>query len=139
MIQGIEILSSDDAKAKFTKSSDTFLQLVSIKDHHAIRKDTSKTYDKLRKLATQYKSLGLAKIAAAVRMGGHFDKVMGMIDDMVALLQAEEADDIAHRDLCENSINGNNNEIADLEHSIKKTKDMIKRLNNTKNGLDAEI
>jgi phage shock protein A len=74
-----------------------------------------------------------------VQMGGHFDKVMVMIDDMIALLRKEEASDIVHRDMCENSMNANKNEIADLEHQIKKINQMLKRMGNTKTELEEEI
>lgn len=74
-----------------------------------------------------------------VQMGGHFDKVMVMIDDMVSLLRKEEAEDIVHRDLCENSQNANKNSLADLEHMIKKTDAMLKRLGNTKTETQGEI
>ena len=43
-------------------------------------------------MATQFVSLRVARIAAAVEAGGHFDKVMVMIDDMIALLRKEEAE-----------------------------------------------
>jgi len=83
--------------------------------------------------------LKIAKIAAMVQLGGHFDKVMAMIDDMITLLRKEEAEDIVHRDLCENSQNANANEMSDLEHTIKKTEEMVKRMENEKAELHKEI
>merc|ERR1719409_512252 len=136
MAQAIQILSSDEAKKTFKSSAETFLQLSSIKKHHA---DNSKAYAKLKKLATQYKSVSVARIAAEIQLGGHFDKVMGMIDDMIALLRKEEASDIVHRDLCENAQNANKNEMADLEHQIKKADQMLERFGNTKTELEEEI
>merc|ERR1740121_1597698 len=44
-----------------------------------------------------------------------------MIDGMIKLLRAEEASDIKHRDLCQNSIDKNTNDIADSNHLIEKT------------------
>jgi len=93
----------------------------------------------LKLLATQLKSRGLAKIAVQVKAGGHFDKVITMIDDMMAILRQEEQDDIAHRDRCENNANANSNELDDLEHSIKKTEASLKRMGNTKGELEDEI
>merc|ERR1719478_1592421 len=58
---------------------------------------------------------------------------------MIALLRQEEADDIAHRDRCENAQNANANEAADLEHAIKKTEASLKRMGNTKKELEDEI
>merc|ERR1719440_2495322 len=78
-------------------------------------------------------------IAVEVKAGGHFDKVIVMIDEMIALLRKEEADDIAHRDRCENAVNANSNELGDLEHDIKKTKASLKRMGNTKKELEGEV
>merc|ERR1719240_703249 len=72
-------------------------------------------------------------------MGGHFDKVIVMIDDMIALLRKEEASDIVHRDICENSQNANKNELADIASQIDKVKAMLKRMGNTKKELQGEI
>merc|ERR1719265_1114129 len=128
MKEAIQILSSDSAKKTFENATTTFLQLASVNKHHAERADASKAYGQLKKLATQFKSVKLAKIAAAVQMGGHFDKVMVMIDDMIALLRKEEAADIVHRDLCENSQNANKNEMADLQSMIEKSTKMLHRM-----------
>merc|ERR1719172_585915 len=58
---------------------------------------------------------------------------------MIATLRKEEADDIAHRDRCENAQNANKNEMEDLKGSIKKTKNALKRMANTEKGLKTEI
>jgi len=81
----------------------------------------------------------VAKIAVEVKSGGHCDKVIAMIDDMIALLRKEEQDDIEHRDRCENAQNANSNELADLKSEIKKTADSIKRMENTEKELKGEI
>merc|ERR1719484_12754 len=62
-----------------------------------------------------------------------------MIDMMIGDLRKEEADDIAHRDLCENQQNANSNEMGDLAHDIAKTKESLKRMGNTKKELEGEI
>merc|ERR1719375_2154102 len=134
MAQAIQILSSGDAKKTFQSAITTFLQLASVKKH-----SVPKSYAALRKLATQYRSFKIARIAALVQMGGHFDKVMAMIDDMIALLRKEEAEDIVHRDLCENAENANKNAMADLNSQIKKLDAMIKRMKNTEGELADEI
>jgi len=133
MGEAMKILS--DGAATFKNATTTFLQVASVKKHS----QTKKAYEELRKLASQYKSISLARIAAKVQMGGHFDKVLGMIDDMIALLRKEEAEDIVHRDLCENAQNANKNEMADLEHQIKKADEMLKRFGNTAKELGEEI
>lgn len=139
MQEAISILSSGDAKKTFTSATTTFLQLASVSAHKHQSSGAVKAYGQLKQLASQFKSLSLAKIAAAVQMGGHFDKIMVMIDDMVALLRKEEASDIVHRDLCENSQNANKNELADLASMIDKADKMLVRMGNTKKELQSEI
>jgi len=137
MQEAINILSSGDAKKTFANATTTFLQLASVHKHQS--SGSAKAFGQLKKMATQFKSLSLAKIAAAVQMGGHFDKIMVMIDDMISLLRKEEASDIVHRDLCENSQNANKNELADLASMIDKADKMLKRMGNTKKELQSEI
>jgi len=137
MNEAMTILSS--GKATFAASSNTFLQLASVQKHQVSVTGSAKAYAALRKLATEFKSFKLARIAAAVQIGGHFDKVMVLIDDMMALLRKEEASDVVHRDLCENSQNANKNEMADLDSMIEKSNKMLKRMGNTKGELLQEI
>merc|ERR1719482_766345 len=68
MNEAISILSSGDAKKTFQNATTTFLQLTSIKVHHAEKAGATKAYAQLRKMATEYRSLSLARIAAAVQM-----------------------------------------------------------------------
>jgi len=136
--KAIEILSSPDAKSTFESSVTTFVQLSS--DTHAVSKSYRKmAFAKLRSLAAKYQSTSMAEIAVAVKTGGHFDKVMVMIDKMIALLRTEEAEDIAHRDRCESSQNKNGNDMSDLDHDIDKAGDQLGRLGDTENELKATI
>jgi hypothetical protein len=130
----IKILSGG-AKT-FEASTSTFVQLASV---HEVSSNRAQAYNQLKALASQYMSRSVAKIAVEVKTGGHFDKVITMVDEMIAVLRKEEADDIAHRDRCENAENANKNQAADLADSIKKTKASLKRMGNTKKRLLAEI
>merc|ERR1719162_2689350 len=134
----IKILSSKDAKKTFGKSTTTFLQIAAHKhtEQNSVR---SKAYAQLKTLASQFRSRSVAKIAVEVKTGGHFDKVIVMVDEMMEVLRKEEADDIAHRDRCENSENANKNELADLASNIKKTEDSIKRMERTVKDQTADI
>merc|ERR1719181_1727509 len=87
-------------------------------------------YRNLQKLALKYQSMGLAQLAIMVRAktGGHFDKVITMIDKMIETLRAQEAADIEHRDRCEAQQNANANEMADLKHTMGKTDESIGRM-----------
>merc|ERR1719487_1265385 len=135
----ISILSSPDAKKTFKASTTTFVQLSTVRKHAERSSDRAKAYNQLKGLAAQFRSRSVAKIAVEVKTGGHFDKVIVMIDEMIALLRKEEQEDIEHRDRCENSENANKNEMEDLKGSIKKTKNALKRMGNTEKELKNEI
>jgi hypothetical protein len=137
----IKILSSPEAQKTFRNATTTFVQLAEIHSHkHSERSgDRSKAYSMLKKLAMQVSSRNVAKIAVEVKTGGHFDKVITMIDGMIALLRKEEQSDIEHRDRCQNSQNANKNEIDDLNHDIDKAEASLERMENTKKNLLEEI
>lgn len=136
--KAIEILNSPDAQATFKSSATTFVQIKS--DTHTVSTSYRKAaFSQLRTLAAKYQSTSMAEIAVAVKTGGHFDKVMVMIDKMIALLRKEEAEDIAHRDRCEASQNKNANDADDLEHAMSKADDDLVRLGDTEGELKATI
>merc|ERR1719326_2328527 len=132
----IKILSGG-AKT-FEASTSTFVQLSSIRKH-AESSSSVAAYNQLKALATKFRSRSVALIAVELKTGGHFDKVITMIDDMISLLRKEEQDDIEHRDRCENSQNANANEMADLNHDIKKTEASLKRMNRESANLGEDI
>jgi len=136
--KAIEILSSPDAKQTFESSATTFMQMKSDTYTSSTSYRTA-AFSKLRTLAAKYQSTSLAEIAVAVKTGGHFDKVMVMIDKMIALLRKEEAEDIEHRDRCESSQNKNKNDGDDLAHSIEKAGQELTRLGDTETELKASI
>merc|ERR1719161_1852250 len=123
--KGIEILNSPEARATFASSSTTFLQMKSKSVSHAYR---MKAYTSLKALASKYKEMNMVEVAVAVKNGGHFDKIMGMIDEMIAALRKEEAEDIAHRDRCQNAQGKNGNDMADLNSNIEKAGEKLERL-----------
>merc|ERR1719460_841633 len=134
--KGIEILNSPEARATFQSSSTTFLQLKSKSVSHAYR---MKAYTSLKALASKYKQLNMVEVAVAVKNGGHFDKIMGMIDEMIAALRKEEAEDIAHRDRCQGAQGKNGNDMADLDHDIAKAGDELERMGDKETELKATI
>jgi hypothetical protein len=134
--KGIDILNSPEARATFQSSSTTFLQMKSKSVSHAYR---VKAYGSLKALASKYKEHSMVEIAVAVKNGGHFDKIMGMIDEMIAALRKEEAEDIAHRDRCQGAQGKNGNDMADLDHDIEKAGDELQRMGDKENELKATI
>jgi len=132
--KAIEILDSEDAKKSFKGATETFLQLGSKRRQGAAphAAERAQTFQKLRSLATKYKSVALAEIAAKLQTGGHFDKVIQMIDEMMVILREEEQEDIAHKDRCQDKDNANVNSIEDAKHMIEKHKAEIERLEGDK-------
>jgi hypothetical protein len=134
MAQAISILSSESAKATFHNATTTFLQTASAKDTAL-----GDVYERMKKLASHYKSLNLAKIAVAIKTGGHFDKIIAMIDKMISLLRNEEFEDIYHRDRCEERVNANNNGIDDLNSEMTKTNGALDRMANKETEMKTNV
>jgi hypothetical protein len=136
MDTAIRILSNSEAEKTFESSANTLLlQLSSFQKHRG----STKTFYRLKMLATELHSVQLARLAAEVKTHGHFDKITAKIDMMIGTLRKEEQADIAHRDLCENAQNANRNSLEDTDDAIKKTDNALKRLKNTKTDLQADI
>jgi hypothetical protein len=142
MNQAIAIMSSDEAKATFKNATTTFLQLRSIENADD-NSDRMQAYHKVKELATELKSLSLARIAVAIRSStvstGHFDKVITMIDTMIGMMRKEEAEDIQHRDRCETKQNANQNAQDDISSGITKVKASLLRMGNTEGELKANL
>jgi hypothetical protein len=103
-------------------------------------KARSAAYAKLKGLVrAHHGGLRLAFLAAELQSGGHFDKIIKMIDRMIADLRVEEQEDIKARDVCQ--LNENKLQAAedDLQHNIEKKGDEKERLENTKGGVEKKI
>jgi chromosome segregation ATPase len=133
--KAIEILTDPDAAEKLKAAQDNFLQWSSISSHRS----SAKAYTVLRKVAAKSKNLRIGRLAALLQTGGHFDKVITEIDEMIADLRKEEQDDIKHRDRCQGEQNSNSNEIGDLERTISKLDKELNRQNRQKTKLDEAV
>jgi len=133
MTTAVAILSSDDAKKTFKGATTTFLQLA------ATPSKANTAYDHVLTLARKFGGLSLAQVAAEVREGGHFDKVIHMIENMVLKLKAEGKEDIAHRDRCESKQDKNKKAMEDLNFNIKKLKEKIERMEDEQKSLQVKI
>lgn len=124
MNQAITILSSKSATDVFESAKPNFLQLAGatkvVAKQHEASDGKGGVYGKLKTLAKQFQSIGVAKIAVAARQAKSLEKVIPMIDDMISALRKEEADDIAHRDRCENAQKTNTDTSQDLTNQIQK-------------------
>jgi len=101
----------------------------------------STVYDHVRQLAVKVGGTALAQVAAQVRLSetGHFDKIIHAIQNMVLKLKQEAKDDIAHRDRCETKQAANKKATEDLEFNIKKLKEKLGRMDDTKKSLEKQI
>merc|ERR1719326_408698 len=87
---------------------------------------------KMRSLAKKFDSMALAQISMMMKSAGHFDKV-------IEKLRAEEKADIEHKDRCEAQQAANENEIADLQHFLKKNDEAIGRMNDESDAINVKI
>lgn len=144
--KAIEILS--DGQSTFDSSVSTFVQIRSVTrtdldsnlETHAVSQQyRRRAYNQLKELATRYQNTHMAELAVAVKTGGHFDKILAMIDEMVASLRKEEAEDITHRDRCQNAQGKNGNDMADLTTNIEKAAEKLERLEDEEKELQDAI
>merc|ERR1719453_71635 len=119
--KAVEIL---EGGAETFKSAHTTLIQVSA---DVVNQERSAAYKKLAGLVKRGGGLRLAFLAAEIRSGGHFDKVIAMIDRMIEDLRVEEQEDIKARDLCNNQENALNSKQEDLEYNIKKKTELNER------------
>merc|ERR1719265_3011296 len=101
----------------------------------------NKAFAALKDVATRFKSLRLASLAATVRTaeGGHFDKVIVMIDKMIQTLRAEEQEDVENRDWCEAKDNKYKNQLEDMEYKIGQMEGQIERLTAKSTEMEEQI
>lgn len=138
--QAITILTDPDSVKVFTNSTTTFVQISSHRNSGKAQTQARlEATAQLSRLAQQYHNLGLAQIALNVKNGGHFDKVMASIDQMIADLRKEEQEDIEHRDRCQRAEGKNSNDLEDLDHDISKSKATIGRLEGEETTLKEKI
>jgi len=130
MDKAIEILNSPEAQQTFQAASTTLVQLSPGSRSVLDGSGKDEAYARLRSLASRYGNLGLAQIAANMKTGGSFDKIIAMIDKLIERLRAEEKDDVEHRDRCQAGKAKNKSDMEDLSHEIEKAKENIEILQN---------
>merc|ERR1712176_695440 len=140
--KALAVLSSDDAHDLFTKTfNPAFVQAES-----QVRSDRrSKAATVLDTVAKKLNSPRLSAIAAKVRLDA-FTRVQKAIDDMVAQLLKEKADEIKHKDFCVDEFNTNqlqtekkDREKEDLIAKIEDLEAQIKTLTSEIDTLKSEV
>jgi len=74
-----------------------------------------------------------------LQSGGHFDKVISAIDEMIVVLRREEQADIQHRDRCQASENKNKNDMDDIDTQVEQVDGNIKRMEASEHQLRIDI
>jgi hypothetical protein len=139
--EALAILSSDDAHDTFTKT----FNFVQTKMETTEHKNREKASALLFKAAKVNGNPRLAALAARVRLDA-FTKVKAAIDDMIAALLKEKADEIKHKDFCTEGLNTNEREselkardISELEAEISDLTTTIDELTKSIATLESEI
>jgi chromosome segregation ATPase len=133
--KALAVLSSDDAHDLFTKTfNPAFVQTES----KAKSERRSKASSLLKAVANKLNSPRLAAIATKVRLDA-FVKVKKAIDDMVAQLLKEKADEIKHKDFCVEEFNSNQLQTEKKDREKEDLLALIEDLELTIKTLTAEI
>merc|ERR1719486_795351 len=139
--EALAILSSDDAHDTFTKT----FNFAQVKVETTDRQNRDKAANVLLAAARASHNPQLAALAAHVRLDA-FTKVKAAIDDMIAALLKEKADEIKHKDFCTGGLNDNARaqelkarDIDDLEAEIETLTSTIDELTKSIATLEAEI
>merc|ERR1719399_1608796 len=119
--EALAILSSDDAHDTFTKT----FNFAQVKVSKTGKERRANAANVLLAAARASHNPQLAALAAHVRLDA-FTKVKAAIDDMIAALLKEKADEIKHKDFCTQGLNDNARaqelkarDIDDLEAEIE--------------------
>merc|ERR1719161_1323536 len=104
-----------------------------------MEKDRNAAFSMLQKLVRKGGGMRLALLAAEVRSGGHFDKIIIMIDKMIADLRVEEKEDIAAQDMCNNQENALKAQGEQADYMIEKKKGVKERQEAKKAETEASI
>merc|ERR550532_1049023 len=140
--KALAVLSSDDAHDLFTKTFNPALVQVESKAKSERR---SRASEVLSRVAHRVNSPRLAALALKVKLDA-FERVKKAIDDMVAALLKEKADEIKHKDFCVDEFNTNQlqtekkeREKSDLIAKIEDLEMTIKALTEAIDKLKSEI
>jgi len=144
VITAIKVLSNDEAKEIFKRSSTTFVQLQA--SHHSMQNGSfrhaqtkQQVFAQLSKLASKYGISTLGGVALTAQSGSAIRKVIIMIVNMIGHIRKEEARDIAHRDRCENARQRNSNVMEDVKALQEQAKTRISRLTDERGDLKSRL
>eukprot|EP00448_Togula_jolla_P041852 CAMPEP_0170621270 /NCGR_PEP_ID=MMETSP0224-20130122/28513_1 /TAXON_ID=285029 /ORGANISM="Togula jolla, Strain CCCM 725" /LENGTH=695 /DNA_ID=CAMNT_0010947521 /DNA_START=60 /DNA_END=2147 /DNA_ORIENTATION=- len=127
--QALSVLSSDDAHDLFTRTFNPALLQESSTESSERREQVSRL---LSGVAKKLNSPRLATLAVQVRLDA-FTRVKKAIDDMIAQLLAEKADEIKHKDFCVDELNENQ---LETERKERQKSDLIAEIETLESNID---
>merc|ERR1719325_531495 len=140
--KALAVLSGDDAHDLFTRTFNPAFAQLEVAVTSTRREEASQL---LSQVARKFNSPRLSALAYRVRLDA-FTRVKKAIDDMVAQLLKEKADEIKHKDFCVDEFNTNQlqtekkeREKADLIAKIEDLELIIKTLSDEITKLKSEI
>merc|ERR1719379_3068945 len=140
--KALSFLTSDDAHDLFTKTFNAALLQKEGADQKMLRSQASEL---LKRAAKQNNNPRLAALAYQIRLDA-FTKVKAAIDDMIATLMKEQADEVKHKDFCIDELNTNQlqteknqRQKVELEATIEDLKAEIASLTKEIKELKADI
>jgi len=141
--KALAVLSGDDAHDLFTRTFNP--SLIQTDSMSALADQRARASSLLSTVARKLDSPRLATLAMQVRLDA-FTRVKKAIDDMIAQLLVEKADEIKHKDFCVDEFNQNelqtekkNREKEDLIAKIADLELTISKLTKDIDGLKSEI
>jgi len=139
----IEMLNGDDALELFKKTLPSGGAAVLLQTGVSTQSQMHRAKSLLENLAAADQAhtpmLRMMLLALHSRSGGGFDKVVRMIDDMVALLSKEQSDDDKKKDFCIAELNKVEGEKKELEGTISDMEAEIEELSDTIATTTSEI
>merc|ERR1719159_2375996 len=140
----IKILNDDDALDLFKKTmpsapaAPALLQtgVTSKRQLHRIRHAISKLEEMDTSKQAQY---GLMLLQLKSKSTGDFEHIVKMIDDMVALLKKEQADDDKQKEFCDTELRNGANDKAAAEDSVKSIDSKMAELGEVVETTESEI
>jgi len=134
----IEMLNGDDALELFKKtlpSAASSLLQTSVRSKSQLRRAETVLRSLLSRNGKHKVNLKMMLLALKSHMGGGFDKVVAMVDNMVAVLSKEQSDDDAKKDFCVAELNKAEGEekalageVSDIDADIDEKSDQISSL-----------
>merc|ERR1719181_2400621 len=140
--EALKMLTADDARDLFTSTLGSFVQLRSLRRVRTARERAS---DVLRKAGAKSKDTQLIALSTSVALDG-FEKVKKAINEMIADLKTQQADEVKHKDFCNTEFQSNEMENItkaqdkkDLEAKIGILEDKNDTLTTTKATTKTEL